>query len=235
MSLERPRKRGQMWKIHCSALENRMHLSFLLLLEKEGEKEGHDRVEMGSCAYKLKEEEVTGYNGHIIIFKELQCLSSKAQWWIIILLPLSTIFMYYFKMKKAFHISITKTHMCTKIEQMSMFCIFASDLFFFLNKAHKYCWHPVFNLLISLPEVNNFLKLVDDHQGFLSLCSLYPYKYTNIFIKNIHYCVLYWTFFKVLSSWLFDIKTLLWNTLLSLSIMCLSFSYFKTHEPGSFI
>ena len=38
-----------------------MHLSFLLLLENEGEKEGHDRVEMGSCAYnKLKEEEVTG-------------------------------------------------------------------------------------------------------------------------------------------------------------------------------
>ena len=37
-----------------------MHLSFLLLLEKAGEKEGHDRVEMGSCAYKLKEEEVTG-------------------------------------------------------------------------------------------------------------------------------------------------------------------------------
>ena len=43
---------------------------------------------------------------------------------------------------------------------------------------------------------------MDHHQGFLSVCSLYPYKPTNTFIKNIHYCVLYWTFFKVLSSWL---------------------------------
>ena len=42
-------------------------------------------------------------------------------------------------MKKVFQIIITKIPMCTKIEQMLMFCIFASDLFFFLNKAHKYC------------------------------------------------------------------------------------------------
>ena len=39
-------------------------------------------------------------------------------------------------MKKAFQIIITKTPMCTKIEQMLMLCIFASDLFFFLNIAN---------------------------------------------------------------------------------------------------
>ena len=89
-----------------------------------------------------------------------------------------------------------KTHVCTKTEQMSIFCIFASGLFYFLIRLINIAKILSLPILIYLPEVTSFLKLVDHHQGFLSRYSLYPYKYTNTFINNIHCCVLYLIFLK---------------------------------------
>lgn len=89
-----------------------------------------------------------------------------------------------------------KTHVCTKIEQMSIFCIFASGLFYFLISLINIAKILSLPILIYLPEVTSFLKLVDHHHGVLSIYSLYAYKYTDTFINNIHYCVLYLNILK---------------------------------------